>query len=114
LLYLDGAATTPKPSFVIDGVNHFLTHSYANIHRGVYGLSLESERLYRACKEKVAQWINAAVDEIVFTQSSTGSSNMLIDMLRKSKRIQNNDVILLSIAEHHANIVPRQMLCDEL
>jgi cysteine desulfurase/selenocysteine lyase len=114
LIYLDGASTTPKPSYVIDGVNHFLTHSYANIHRGQYGLALESERLYRACKEKLAKQINASVEEIIFTANSTHASNILVDMIRKNKLIQKDEVILLSIAEHHANIVPRQMLCEEV
>lgn len=114
LIYLDGAATAPKPSYVIEGVDYFLTHSYANIHRGQYGLALESERLYRACKEKVAQRINAKTEEIIFTANSTDASNLLIDLIRRNKLIQQDEVILLSIAEHHANIVPWQMLCEEI
>jgi cysteine desulfurase / selenocysteine lyase len=114
LIYLDGASTTPKPSYIIDGVNHFLTHSYANIHRGQYGLALESERLYWDCKEKVAKWINANVEEVIFTSNSSDASNMLVEIIRKNHLIQAGEVILLSVAEHHANIVPRQMLCEEL
>jgi cysteine desulfurase / selenocysteine lyase len=87
LIYLDGASTTPKPSFVIDGVNHFLSHSYANIHRGQYGLALESERLYWDCKEKVAKWINASMEEIIFTSNSSDACNMLVALIRKNRLI---------------------------
>lgn len=114
LIYLDAASTTPKPSYIINGVNHFLTYSYANIHRGQYGLALESERLYRLTKEKVAKRINASMEEIIFTANSTGSANLIVDLIRKNHLIQKDEIILLSIAEHHANIVPRQMLCEEI
>jgi cysteine desulfurase/selenocysteine lyase len=77
-------------------------------------LALESERLYRACKEKVAKRINASMEEVIFTANSTDASNLIVDLIRKNKLIKKDEVILLSIAEHHANVLPRQMLCEEL
>ena len=77
-------------------------------------MALESERLYWECKEKVAKRINASIEEIIFTANSSDASNMLVEIIRKNCLIQAGEVILLSVAEHHANIVPWQMLCEEV
>jgi cysteine desulfurase/selenocysteine lyase len=114
MIYLDAASTTPKPSFVIDRVQHYITHDYANIHRGEYALSLASEQLYRDTKQALASRIGAMTEEIMYTASATASVNLLTELIRRHQLIKAGEIILLSIAEHHANIVPRQMLCEEV
>lgn len=114
MIYLDAASTTPKPSYVIDRVQYYITHDYANIHRGAYALSLASEQLYRDTKQALASRIGARTEEIIYTASATASVNLLTELIRRHQLIKAGEIILLSIAEHHANIVPRQMLCEEV
>lgn len=111
LIYLDSAASTQKPSHVIDGMTHFLKSSYANIHRGAYSLSEISEDLYFASKKKVANLVlNCSAEEIIYTYNATYAYNMLAQTLWYSWVLQSWDTVLIDIAEHHANIVPWQML----
>lgn len=112
LVYLDSAATLQKPQHVIDRVSAFLSNDYANIHRWWYSLSERSEELYRQTRKKVAQFINAEDDEIVFTSNSTDSVNLLVRSLIRSWTIHSWDKILLSTLEHHANLVPWQLLAE--
>jgi cysteine desulfurase/selenocysteine lyase len=81
LVYLDSAATTQKPQVVIDGVQHFLTHTNANIHRGRYTISERAEQLYREARQTVARFFNADPSEIIFTNNSTDASNKLVKSL---------------------------------
>ena len=82
LIYLDSAASTQKPSHVIDGMTHFLKSSYANIHRGAYSLSEISEDLYFASKKKVANLVlNCSTEEIIYTYNATYAYNMLAQTL---------------------------------
>ena len=110
LIYLDSAATAQKPQYVIDGINDFLSTSYSNIHRGAYSLSEASEDLYYASKKKVAEYIGASQEEIIYTYNATYAYNMLAQTLWYSWVLKSGDKVLVDIAEHHANIVPRQML----
>lgn len=110
LIYLDSAASSQKPSVVIDGISNFLRTSYANIHRGVYELSERSEDLYMASKAAYAKLIWARADEIIYTYNATYAFNMLAQTLWYSGILEAGDVVLVDIAEHHANIVPWQML----
>ena len=113
LIYLDSAATVQKPRHVIDGISQFLQTSYSNIHRGAYSLSEQSEDLYFASKEKVATMLlNCSADEIIYTYNATYAYNMLAQTLRYSGVLQAGDTVLVDIAEHHANIVPWQMLSE--
>lgn len=107
LAYLDNTASTQKPDAVIEGVKRFVEFDYANIHRGAYGLSERSEILYERSKEKVRDLIGAATSaEIVYTYNSTYAANILSLSLARSGRLKKGDRVLVSIAEHHANVVP--------
>jgi cysteine desulfurase / selenocysteine lyase len=110
LIYLDSASTAQKPRHVIDGMSNFLQSSYANIHRGAYSLSEQSEEAYYASKDAVAWLLNCTGDEIIYTYNSTYAYNMLAQTLWYSWVLKAWDTVLVDIAEHHANIVPWQML----
>lgn len=110
LVFLDNAASTQKPSYVIDGVSQFVESSYANIHRGNYALSEKSEEMYYASKAKTAAHLACKGSEIIYTYNANYAINLLAQALCVSKLLQAGDVVLLSIWDHHANIVPRQSL----
>ena len=113
LVYLDSAATTQKPQVVIDAISSFYQEDNANIHRGVYKLSQESTRLYEEARKKVANFINAKSEkEIIFVRSATEAINLVAQTYGK-QNISKGAEILISEMEHHANIVPWQMLCEE-
>lgn len=115
LVYLDSTATSQKPKLVIDWITNYLENDYANIHRWSYDLSARSEELYKASKEKTKEMIWAkSWREIIYTLNSTYASNLLISSLKRSWYIQKWDKILLSIVEHHANIVPWLILKEEI
>lgn len=113
LVYLDNAASTQKPMMVIDSVRDFYLNYYANIHRGVYQLSEESTLAYEKARENVKKFLNArSLKEIVFTSGTTDSINLVSHSFGKLK-IKEGDEIIISHMEHHANIVPWQVLCEE-
>ena len=115
LVYLDSAASAQKPGYVIDGIKHFLEYDYANIHRGAYSLSEKSEELYEDSKRKVAEFIGASSwQEINYTYNSTYAFNLLTSSFKKSGWLKKWDKVLLSIVEHHANIVPWLILKEEI
>ncbi len=106
LIYLDNGASAQKPQAVIDAVTHTYEHEYANVHRGLHFLSNAATDAYERAREKVRGFINAAsVDEIVFTKSATEAINTVAYGYGMPK-IGEGDEILLSILEHHSNIVP--------
>ena len=109
LVYLDSAASAQKPSMVIDGMKDFMEQSYANIHRGAYELSEKSEELYYASKDAYAKLIGAEPAEVIYTYNATYGFNILVQALVLSQKLKAGDKILLGLAEHHANIVPRQI-----
>jgi len=112
LVYFDNGATTQKPQSVIDSVNEVLTSYNGNIHRGVHYLSDMSSEAYENARQKVASFINAEKkEEIIFTSGTTGSINTLAFTFGE-KYINKGDEIIISYLEHHANIVPWQMLCE--
>ncbi|MDI9408339.1 MAG: SufS family cysteine desulfurase [Candidatus Pacebacteria bacterium] len=115
LIYLDSGASTQKPQAVIDATSHFYAHDYANIHRGVYRLSQVATHAYEIGRETVARFIHSpSPDSIVFTRGATESFNLLADCLGRSGLIKAGDRIVLTEVEHHANIIPWQMLRDRL
>lgn len=106
LVYLDSAATAQKPRQVLEAMEHFSTTSYANIHRGIYKLGEEATLQYEAVRQKVARFIGAQVEEIIFTKSATEASNLLATTL--AEQLQEGDEVLLTEMEHHSNLVPWQ------
>jgi len=113
LVYLDNAATSQKPRQVIDAITRFYSEDYSNIHRGVHTLSQRSTQAYEAVRTQVQHFIHAAEDrEIIFVRGTTEGNNLVaFGYLRP--RLQAGDEILISGMEHHSNIVPWQMLCEE-
>lgn len=110
LVFLDSAASAQKPQCVIDAVAHCYSHEYANIHRGVYWLSQRATQAYEGARVKVQRFINAASErEIVFTKSTTEAIN-LVATSYGGATLKAGDEIILSQLEHHANIVPWQLL----
>lgn len=110
LIYLDSAASALKPQCVIDRMNDFYTREYANIHRGLYHLSHLATTHYEAAREAVREFIKARDEKcVIFTKGTTESINMVMHVWGRLN-IQKGDRILLSQTEHHANIVPWQIL----
>jgi cysteine desulfurase/selenocysteine lyase len=113
LVYLDSAASAQKPRAVIDAMTRFMEEDYANIHRGVHFLSQRSTDAFENARAKVARFLNAAkADEIVFTRNATESINLVAQSWGR-KNLGPGDEIVLTELEHHANIVPWQMLRAE-
>jgi cysteine desulfurase/selenocysteine lyase len=113
LVYLDSAASAQKPRQVMDALLSAYTDTYSNVHRGLHFLSEASTDAYEAVRGKVAKFIGAAHgDEIVLTSGATMALN-LIARSWAEPRLQPGDEILISIAEHHANIVPWQMVAEK-
>lgn len=112
LVYFDNGATTQKPQCVIDALTSVYTTYNANIHRGVYFLSEMSSEAYENSREKVRSFINAGKkEEVVFTSGTTGSINGIAFSFGE-RYINSGDEIIISHLEHHANIVPWQMMCE--
>lgn len=112
LVFLDNAASTQKPQYVIDGVSEFVASSYANIHRWLYDLSEKSEEAYHHSKELVGELINCKASEIIYSYNSTYGINLIAQSLVVSDILKAWDIVLLGIREHHANILPRQILAE--
>jgi cysteine desulfurase/selenocysteine lyase len=113
LVYLDNAATSQKPIQVIDALVHYYTHYNANIHRGLHTLADEATAAYEAARVAVQEFIGAAFhEEIIFTKGTTESIN-LVARSWGSAFLQKGDEIIISSLEHHANIVPWQMIAEE-
>ncbi|WP_150524540.1 cysteine desulfurase [Roseibium sediminis] len=105
LVYLDNGASAQKPNVVIDAVSHAYSHEYSNVHRGLHFLSNAATDNYEAAREKVRRFLNApTVDEIVFTRSTTEAINLV--SYGMGHEFEPGDEIVLSIMEHHSNIVP--------
>lgn len=113
LVYLDNASTTQKPYSVIDSITDFYTNYNSNIHRAVYQLAEEATELYEQSRKKIANFINACPEEIVFTRNTTESINLIAHSWARSN-LKKDDVIAITEIEHHSNIVPWQILCQEI
>jgi len=110
LVYLDNAASAQKPSVVLDRIRHAYTAEYANVHRGLHYLANAATEAYENAREKVRAFINAArSEEIVFTRNATEAINLVAYTFGR-ERIRPGDEIVLSIMEHHSNIVPWHFL----
>ena len=114
LVYLDSAATTQKPQAVLDALARYYAEGNANIHRGVYVLSEEATQAYDAARGKVQRFLNAASSrEIVFTRNSTESINLVAQSFGR-QNIAPGDEVVITHMEHHSNIVPWQLLCEQV
>lgn len=113
LVYLDNAATTQKPQVVIDCVRNYYERDNANVHRGLHALSMRATEAYEAARHKVQRFINAGqAEEIVFVRGATEAINLVAQTFGRA-RVRAGDEILISEMEHHSNIVPWQMLCEQ-
>jgi cysteine desulfurase/selenocysteine lyase len=113
LVYLDNAATTQKPQVVIDAIARYYCEMNANVHRGVHELSEVATEAYEGARGKIARFLNAPDDRcIIFTRNATESINLVAHAFGRS-RVGAGDEVLISAMEHHSNIVPWQLLCEE-
>jgi len=113
LIYLDNAATTQKPQTVIDAIIHYYTHYNANIHRGIHTLAEEATAAFEQTRDAVKSFIGAGSrEEIIFTKGTTEGINLVAYSWGR-KNINAGDEIIISSMEHHSNIVPWQLLCEE-
>lgn len=113
LVYLDNAASCQKPQAVIDSMVKLYSHDYANVHRGVHTLSIRSTDQMESARHKIKTFINAESDkEIIFVRGATEAVNLIAQTYGRAN-IHAGDEILITAMEHHSNIVPWQMLCEQ-
>lgn len=113
LVYLDNGASSQKPKQVIDTISHYYEFENSNIHRGIHTLSQEATTAYEEARLTVQKFINAEHShEVIFTEGTTESINLIASSFGK-KHLSAGDEILISAMEHHSNIVPWQMICEE-
>ena len=113
LVYFDNAATSQKPKCVIDALTAYYNHDNSNIHRGIHTLAERATASFEQTREKVRDFINAAeAEEIIFTKGTTEGINLVASSFGR-KFIKAGDEIIISALEHHSNIVPWQLLCEE-
>ena len=113
LIYFDSGATSQKPQVVIDTISDYYQNHYGTVHRAVYELALFATKTYQETREKVKSFIHAdKVEEVIFTRGTTESINLVAYSFGKAF-IQPGDEILISAMEHHSNIVPWQILCED-
>ena len=112
-IYLDNAATTQKPTAVINALQHFYTHQNANIHRGIYDLADQATQLYENTRLKIQEFIQAKHREsVIFTSGTTAAVNLVADSFLKN-RLEAGDEVIISAMEHHSNLIPWQMACQQ-
>src|SRR5437868_9292130 len=113
LVYLDSAASAQRPRAVLRAVEEYETHSHANVHRGVYALSQAATEAYEGSRERVRRFINArSTREIIFVRGTTEGINLVAQAYARP-RFGPGDEVLITALEHHANIVPWQMVCEQ-
>jgi cysteine desulfurase/selenocysteine lyase len=112
LVYLDSAATSQTPDPVIDAMTRYYTETRASIHRGVYPLAVEATDLYEGARARIASWLGSTVEETIFTANATMAINMVAYTWGRDN-VQRGDLVVLTEMEHHSNIVPWQILCQD-
>ena len=113
MIYLDNAASSQKPNRVLEAMEHYYTHSHANVHRGVHTLSQEATDLFEGSRQKIADYIGApSASEVIFTRGTTESINLIAYTFGYSQ-LNEGDEVILSEMEHHSNIVPWQIVCKQ-
>jgi cysteine desulfurase / selenocysteine lyase len=112
LIYFDNAATSQKPIAVLDAIQHYYEHDNANVHRGVHTLSSRATDAYEGARDRVAAFINAASrQEIIYTRNASEAIN-LVAYAWGNANLQSGDEIILSVMEHHSNLIPWQLLAQ--
>ena len=112
ITYLDSAATTQKPNRVINKVSEYYQKYNSNVHRGLYSLSIESDKLYENARKVISKYINSDIEEVIFTRNTTESLNIIANL--ESKNLKKDDEVILSISDHHSNILPWQVLSKKI
>jgi cysteine desulfurase/selenocysteine lyase len=112
LVYLDSGATSQTPQRVIDAMTRYYTHSRASIHRGVYPLAVEATDLFEGARERIAAWLGSTIEETIFTANVTAAINLVAYTWGRAN-VQPGDLVVITEMEHHSNIVPWQILCQE-
>jgi cysteine desulfurase/selenocysteine lyase len=113
IVFLDSAASSQKPTAVIERMDYYYRHQHANVHRGVYQLSQEATDAFEAARKAAQSFINAASDrEIIFTRGTTEGINLVASSFGR-KYLKEGDEVLISAMEHHSNIVPWQLICEQ-
>jgi cysteine desulfurase/selenocysteine lyase len=112
VVYLDSSATSQTPQPVIDAMTHYYTHTRASIHRGVYPLAAEATELYEGARGRIASWLGSTPEETIFTANATAAINMVAYTWGRNN-VQRGDLVVLTEMEHHSNIVPWQLLCQD-
>ncbi len=113
LVYFDNAATTQKPDVVINAISEYYQNYNANIHRGIHTLAEKATEAYEGTRRKVKEYINASSsDEVIFTYGTTDGINLAANSLGRAT-LNKGDEVIISAMEHHSNIVPWQMICEE-
>lgn len=113
LVYLDNGASSQKPQVVIDAISRYYSNENANIHRGVHTLSQEATVAYEEARKKIQKWINAEhSEEVIFTKGTTDGINLISNAWGRFT-LQKGDEVIVTEMEHHSNIVPWQMICEE-
>jgi cysteine desulfurase/selenocysteine lyase len=113
LAFLDSAASSQRPQAVIDAISRYYQHDHANVHRGVYTLSQRATDAYEGARETVRRFINAPSErEVLFVRGTTEATNLVAQSYLRP-RLQPGDEVLISALEHHANIVPWQLVCEQ-
>ncbi len=112
ITYLDSAATSQTPSAVIDAMTRYYTESRASIHRGVYPLAVEATELYEGARRRIADWLRSTPEETIFASNATAAIN-LVAYTWGRQNVQRGDLVVLTEMEHHSNVVPWQILCQD-
>jgi cysteine desulfurase/selenocysteine lyase len=112
LAYLDSSATSQTPQSVIDAMTRYYTESRASIHRGVYPLAVEATDLYEGARRRIADWLRCTPEETIFTANATAAINLVAYSWGR-QNIGRGDLVVLTEMEHHSNIVPWQLVCQE-
>jgi cysteine desulfurase/selenocysteine lyase len=113
LVFLDSAASSQRPQAVIDAISRYYQHDHANVHRGVHTLSQRATEAYEGARETVRRFINARSErEVLFVRGTTEATNLVAQSYLRP-RLQAGDEVLISALEHHANIVPWQLVCEQ-
>jgi cysteine desulfurase/selenocysteine lyase len=112
IAYLDSAATSQKPTAVIEAIDSYYRHSNANVHRGVYGLAQEATDLFEGARERIAAFVGGETATTIFTRNATEAINLVAYAWGRDN-VGPGDEVLITHMEHHSNIVPWQLLCQE-
>ena len=112
ITYLDSAATSQTPQPVIDAMTSYYTESRASIHRGVYPLAVEATDLYEGARDRIADWLGSTREETIFAANATAAINLVAYSWGR-QNVHRGDLVVLTEMEHHSNIVPWQLLCQD-